>query len=106
MISRSLVARYAELKREAPDCLLLMQVGAFMNVLNDDARAVARVTGLKLKMAGDMEAPVVTGGFPRSGLDTYIGRLVRAVPARRRRRRVTKPGSGAPPGPTEVAAGA
>ena len=58
--------------------LLLMQVGAFMQVMNEDARAVAAVTGLKLQMAGDVDAPVVLGGFPKSGLDAYVGQLVRA----------------------------
>lgn len=33
---------------------------------------------LKLKMAGDVDAPVVLGGFSKSGLDAYLGQLVRA----------------------------
>ena len=78
MISDSLVQRYAELKHEAPGCVLLMQVGAFMKVLDDDARSMSEVTGLKLQMSGSVEQPVVLGGFPRSGLDTYVGKLVRA----------------------------
>ncbi len=40
---------------------------------------VSAVTGLKLKMAGDVDAPVVVGGFPKSGLDMYVGKLVRAA---------------------------
>ena len=79
MISARLVTRYVELKREAPGCVLLMQVGAFMKVLNDDARSVSEVTGLKLQMSGSVEQPVVLGGFPRSGLDAYVGKLVRAL---------------------------
>jgi DNA mismatch repair ATPase MutS len=78
MISSRLIERYGELKRQAPDCLLLMQVGAFLKVLGDDARAVSAITGLKLQMAGDVDEPVVVGGFPKSGLDAYVGRLVRA----------------------------
>jgi len=78
IISEKLVDRYKELKREVPDCLLLMQVGAFMQVIDDDARAVSEVTGLKLKMAGDIDNPFVTGGFPKSGLDQYVGKLARA----------------------------
>jgi len=49
-----------------------------MQVMADDARAVSAVTGLKLQMTGDVDAPVVLGGFPRSGLDAYVGRLVRS----------------------------
>jgi len=76
--SPKLVKRYKELKEEVPDCLLVMQVGAFMQVMDEDARAVSDVTGLKLQMAGDVDDPVVLGGFPKSGLDAYVGRLVRA----------------------------
>lgn len=39
MVSPKLVARYSELKGDAPGCVLLMQVGTFMQVMGDDARA-------------------------------------------------------------------
>ena len=78
MVSPKLIARYAELKEAAPGCILLMQVGTFMQVMGEDARAVSEVTGLKLQMGGAVEAPVVLGGFPRSGLDAYVGKLVRS----------------------------
>ena len=51
VFSKKLVARYRELKHKAADCILLMQVGAFMQVMDEDARAVSSVTGLKLQMA-------------------------------------------------------
>jgi DNA mismatch repair protein MutS len=78
IFSAKLSKRYKELKQEAPDCILLMQVGAFMQVMNDDARVAADVAGLKLQAAGDADAPVVIGGFPKTGLDKYTGKLVRA----------------------------
>lgn len=78
VFSEKLAARYRELKQESVGCVLLMQVGAFMQVMNDDARTLAAVTGLKLAMAGAVDAPVVLGGFPKSGLDAYVGALVRA----------------------------
>ncbi len=74
VFSKKLADRYLELKQEAPECLVLMQVGLFMQVMNDDARAVSAVTGLKLQMAGDEDAPVVLGGCPTSGLDASRGR--------------------------------
>lgn len=49
-----------------------------MQVMGDGARCVSSITGLKLKMAGDVDAPVVIGGFPKSGLDAYVGKLTRA----------------------------
>ena len=36
--SHKLVKRYQELKEEVPHCLLLMQVGVFMPVMDEDAR--------------------------------------------------------------------
>ena len=78
IFSPKLVQRYRELKAEVADCLLLMQVGVFMQVMDEDARAVSEVTGLKLQMAGDVDDPVVLGGFPKTGLDAYVGKLVRA----------------------------
>jgi DNA mismatch repair ATPase MutS len=76
--SEKLVKSYRALHQESLDCLLLMQVGAFMQVMDEDARAVATVTGLKLQMAGDVDAPVVLGGFPKSGLDAYVGKPKRS----------------------------
>ena len=76
--SPKLIERYRELKRQTPEYVLLMQVGVFMQVMDDDARTLASVTGLKLQIAGDVDDPVVVGGFPQSGLDAYVGKLARA----------------------------
>ncbi|MEN8221156.1 MAG: hypothetical protein ABFS56_33360 [Pseudomonadota bacterium] len=63
MLSQKLVTRYNELKRQAPDCILLMQVGVFMQVMNEDAQIVSDLTGLKLQIAGEVGAePVILGG--------------------------------------------
>jgi DNA mismatch repair ATPase MutS len=78
VFSQKLITRYSELKKEVPDCVLLMQVGAFMQVMSEDAEVLSKLTGLKLHKGGDVEAPVKLGGFPKSGLDKYIGKLVRA----------------------------
>jgi len=78
VFSQKLINRYSQLKTEVPDCILLMQVGAFMQVMSKDAEVLFEVTGLKLQMGGDVDAPVKLGGFPKSGLDKYIGKLVRA----------------------------
>ncbi|MBI3330379.1 MAG: hypothetical protein HYZ81_27180 [Nitrospinae bacterium] len=78
ILSQKLRTRYRELKQDVPDGLLLRQVGAFMQVMDRDARTVSQVTGLTLQMAGEVADPVVVGGFPRSGLDAYVGKWVRA----------------------------
>jgi len=41
--SKKIVVRYRELKQEAPDCILLMQVGAFMQVMDKDAKALSNL---------------------------------------------------------------
>ncbi len=41
ILASKLVTRYRELKQEVPDCVLLMQVGAFMQVMNDDAKTIS-----------------------------------------------------------------
>ena len=79
VFSNTLKVRYPEMKSEALDCILLMQVGVFMQVMDEYAKKLSHVTGLKLKMAGDVESPVVMGGFPKSGLDQYVGKLVTPV---------------------------
>ncbi len=38
VFSQKLVKRYKELKKDVPNCLLVMQVVAFMQVMDDDAR--------------------------------------------------------------------
>ena len=48
VFSEKLASRYRELKKLAGDAVLPMQVGAFMQGMDDDARTVSVVTGLKL----------------------------------------------------------
>ncbi|MBF0215008.1 MAG: hypothetical protein HQM00_15850 [Magnetococcales bacterium] len=78
MFSDTLATHYRALKTQSADCILLMQVGAFMRVMDADAYTLARVVGLRLERAGDEDNPVVLGGFPLSGLDLYVGKLVRS----------------------------
>ncbi len=78
VVSKKLKERYQELKIEVPDDLLLMQVGAFMQVEDEDAKTVSDITGIKLPMVGNIDAPCVLGGFPKTGLDKYCGQLLRA----------------------------
>jgi DNA mismatch repair ATPase MutS len=49
VFSQKLMTRYYELKKQEPDCILLMQVGIFMQVINEDAEVLSELTGLKLE---------------------------------------------------------
>ncbi len=64
--SKKLQSRYNTLKQQEPDCLLLMQVGIFMQVMNDDARAVSEVTGLKTRLRHE------SGGFASTRAYIYV----------------------------------
>lgn len=77
-VAKKLIQRYNELKQEVPDCILLMQVGIFMQVMNDDVEIVSKLTGLKRQVTGDADNPTIMGGFPETGLNKYVGCLVRA----------------------------
>src|SRR3989339_1257842 len=76
--SQKLADEYAQLKNQVPDLLLLMQVGSFLQVMGNDAKTVSQVTGIQLKLSGTPDTPLVSGGFPVSGLDSYVGKLARA----------------------------
>jgi len=67
IFSQKMADRYNELKQEVPNCILLMQIGAFKKVMNEDAQKISDLTGLKLQVAGDVEYPVIVGGFPKTG---------------------------------------
>ena len=75
--SERLLTQYIELKKEAPDLLLLMQVGVFMQINGPDAEKAAQLAGLKLTLAGEPGHPQLWCGFPLSGLDKYVGKFLR-----------------------------
>jgi DNA mismatch repair ATPase MutS len=68
VILLKLVTRYGELKPSVLGYLLLMQVGAFMQVMDEDAQVLSQVTNLKLPIGGEVDTPVIIGGFPKSGI--------------------------------------
>lgn len=69
---------YKKLKEKYPDDILLYQVGIFYRIMLEDAGKVAKVTGLKLMMQGVVSEAYEVCGFPKSGLDKYVGKLIRA----------------------------
>jgi len=69
---------YRKLKENCPDDILLYQVGVFYKIMYEDAKKVAGPLALKLFVTGEAADPVPICGFPKSGLDKYVGKLVRA----------------------------
>lgn len=68
---------YKKLKEDYPKEILLYQVGIFYKVMFEDAKRTADVTGLKLLVSGEASGPVPVCGFPLSGLDKYVGKMLR-----------------------------
>jgi DNA mismatch repair ATPase MutS len=49
-----------------------------LRIFFEDAVKASEVCGLKLMAEGEFENPIPMCGFPTSGLDKYVGKLVRA----------------------------
>lgn len=69
---------YQKIKENYPDNILLYQQGIFFRIMREDAKKVSDILGLKLRVEGDADAPLYFCGFPKSGLDKYVGKLIRA----------------------------
>ena len=69
---------YKRIKENYPDDILLYQQGIFFRIMCGDAEKVSGVLGLKLRVEGEAGDPLRFCGFPKSGLDKYIGKLLRA----------------------------
>lgn len=74
----SISEEYKATKEKHADGILLFQAGIFYRIMFEDAKKVSDALGLKLRVEGDADAPQYFCGFPKSGLDKYIGKLVRA----------------------------
>lgn len=73
------VGEYAKLKEGRPeDEILLYQIGTFFKIMHEDAKKAAGPMDLKLFVTGEASCPMPVCGFPKSGLDKYVGKLVRA----------------------------
>jgi DNA mismatch repair protein MutS len=68
---------YKRLKENYPEEILFYQVGIFYKVMFEDARKIADIAGLKLMVSGEVSNPIEVCGFPKSGLDKYVGKLLR-----------------------------
>lgn len=83
MLSEAVIKEYRQLKEKYPKEILLLQVGTFYKILLEDARQMAGELGLKLitisepDLTGGTNENIAFCGFPESGLDKYVGRLVR-----------------------------
>lgn len=69
--------QYQEVKKQHPDCLVMLRMGDFYEMFYEDAVSAARELEITLtaRGKGDKRAPLA--GVPFHALDTYLGRLVK-----------------------------
>lgn len=83
MISESIIKEYNTLGKEYPEGVLLFQVGVFYKIVGTEATKWAGSLGLKLitiskpNTVENHGGEIAFCGFPTSGLDKYVGRLIR-----------------------------
>ena len=71
--------QWKELKGKHPDALLLFRIGDFYEMYKQDAKRGSEVLGITLtKMNGSKDFHLA--GFPHQALDTYLPKLIRALP--------------------------
>ena len=71
---------FSNLKEKHPDALLLFREGDFYRLYKEDAVKAAMILGIATtdKLTSSIEKKIKTAEFPRSALDTYLPKLIRA----------------------------
>ena len=72
-----IMKQWKELKAKHPDALLLVRVGDFYEMYEQDAKRGAEVLGITLTKRNTKAGPYMAG-FPHHALDTYLPKLIRA----------------------------
>lgn len=71
---------FSNLKEKHPDALLLFREGDFYRLYKEDAVKAAIILGIATtdKLTSSIEKKIKTAEFPRTALDTYLPKLIRA----------------------------
>ena len=71
---------FSNLKEKHPDVLLLFREGDFYRLYKEDAVKAAMILGIATtdKLTSSIEKKIKTAEFPRTALDTYLPKLIRA----------------------------
>lgn len=77
-LSKKFINTYRETKEEYPNDLVFIIQGIFYKALDEDAKTASEICGLKLMSEGEFSSPIAACGFPKAGLDKYVGKIVRA----------------------------
>lgn len=73
-----LMKQYYSIRHQYPDGLLLFQMGDFYETFNEDAKKLAKDTGIVLTSRDKREDPTPMAGFPIKALKQYLPKLLKA----------------------------
>lgn len=79
--TKDYLKKYAEIKAQHPDAVLLFRVADFYEMFKGDAADASDILGITLtKCSANSKGTelIDLAGFPHHALDTYLPRLVRA----------------------------
>ena len=76
-MKQSIVNQYDDLQEQHPDCVLLLEVGDFFEVIGPNARLVSQKMGLRLSR-GRYSGSRDTAGFPVESAENWIKTMVEA----------------------------
>src|SRR3990167_5902451 len=69
--------QYQEVKRQHPDCVVMLRMGDFYEMFYEDAITASRELEITLTARGKGEKQAPLAGVPYHALETYLGRLVK-----------------------------
>ena len=69
--------QYQDVKREHPDCVVMLRMGDFYEMFYDDAVLAARELEITLTARGQGDKRAPLAGIPFHALENYLGRLIR-----------------------------
>jgi len=73
-----MMQQYIAMKKEYPDCLLLMRMGDFYEMFFEDAKIASQAIGITLTKRGTYNGePIPMSGVPHHSFDGYARRLLR-----------------------------
>ena len=69
--------QYQEVKRQHPDCLVMLRMGDFYEMFYEDAVTASKELEITLTSRGKDEKRAPLAGVPFHALDNYLGKLVK-----------------------------
>ncbi|MDP3733998.1 MAG: hypothetical protein Q8R37_02110, partial [Nanoarchaeota archaeon] len=69
--------QYQDVKRQHPDCVIMLRMGDFYEMFYEDAITASRELEITLTARGKGEKRAPLAGIPYHALDPYLGKLIK-----------------------------